>query len=64
MDAIEARCQKRLPMASGREKHSIKLCLDFIAHTRRLVKKSGLTSIAKVDQALKKLKQPPAKKSK
>lgn len=64
IDAIEARCRKRLPVASGRERHSIKLCLDFITHTRRLIKKSGLTSVAKVDQALKKLQLPLEKKSK
>ena len=42
IDAIEARCRKRLPVASGRERHSIKLCLDFITHTRRLIKKLQL----------------------
>ena len=53
MDAIEARCEKAASSASPREKASIKLAMDFINHTRRLIKKSGMETVKTVDETLK-----------
>jgi len=52
MDAIEARYKEATSTASLREKTSMKLAMEFINHTRRLVKKSGMETVEKVDETL------------
>ena len=52
IDQIESRCLKLARTGTPRERKTAALCLDFTRATKRLIKKSGMDSVQKVDQQI------------
>ena len=52
IDQIESRCLKLARTGTPRERKTAALCLDFTRTTKRLIKKSGMDSVQKVDQQI------------
>ena len=52
IEQIEARCLRLARTGTPRERKTAALCLDFTRQTKRLIEKSGMNTVEKVDRTI------------